>query len=70
MQDKIVHHIAIDIWNHLQDVKVELEGLLKLGRGINKEVELDAKVALEHLTSARKLVALLTKEDYDVEKGD
>ena len=71
MKDKIVHHIALDIWAKLQDVRHELNQLRqKDDIRSNPNLELDIKVAEETLTEARKLVALLTKQDYDVDNGD
>ena len=70
-RDKIIHRLALDIWDKLQKVRGELEPLVKkLDRSSNPDLALDAKVALEHLTEARKLVALLTEQDFNVKNGD
>ena len=68
MKAKIVHHIAYDIWNKLQSVTGELKQIEQYT--LDGKSQLCLRVAKENLTDARKLVALLTEADYDVDAGD
>lgn len=67
MKTKIVEHIALDIWDALQSARSEVKSLKS---GANDSQYLKLSVTQENIEKALKLVALLTKEDYDLSEGD
>jgi hypothetical protein len=68
MKTKIVEHIALDVWHTLQNARCELLSLKRDADG--PKTLLNLSVVTEEVEKALRLVALLTKEDFNDTKDD